>query len=262
MAHSSWGPGWPNCQTQRLDRNFYVDTRWGRVYFPGGVRYELRELIARLVKETSNRGYRFGVPGNPSYGCWGFNCRPVRGRNVPSEHSFGTCVDINAPTNPMGSRLITDMPSWMPNLWNAYGFRWGGDYKTRPDAMHYEFMLSVNDCIRLTAVARSNRLGENRAVAPKPQPKPEPTPTKKDGKMYFLIKGDKSSEWWLTDMMTKRHIEAKGAGEKHSDRDFFIYAIRANGGTVIDDGKGGPQIWEQEKVNDIPVLPNPTAKVS
>jgi hypothetical protein len=67
----------------------------------------------------------------------------------------------------MGSALITDMPSWMPDLWNAYGFRWGGDYVNKKDAMHYEFMGSVAQAAQYTAIARRNRLGENR-VPPKP----------------------------------------------------------------------------------------------
>jgi hypothetical protein len=56
----------------------------------------------------------------------------------------------------------------MPDLWNAYGFRWGGDYITRPDAMHYEFVRSVAEAARLTAVARQNRLGEIRTSPPTP----------------------------------------------------------------------------------------------
>lgn len=166
MAHSSWGPGWPNCQTSRINTNFYVDTKWGRVTFPGGVRNELCELVARLVKECSNRGYRFGVSGNPSYGCWGFSCRSISGTRTPSNHSWGLAVDINAPRNPYTTPLKTDMPSWMPDLWNAYGFRWGGDYRGRQDAMHYEFMGSVQDCISKTALARSKRLGETSTQVP------------------------------------------------------------------------------------------------
>ena len=159
MAHSSWGAGWPNCQTSRINRSFYVDTKWGRVTFPGGVRSELCELISRLVKECSNRGYRFGVAGNASYGCWGYSCRAIAGTSTPSNHSWGIAVDINAPRNPYTSPLKTDMPSWMPDLWNAYGFRWGGDYQGRKDAMHYEFMGSVQDAATKTALARSKNLG-------------------------------------------------------------------------------------------------------
>ena len=256
MAHSSWGPGWPNCQRDKINTKFFSDTRWGRVSFPGGVRHEICELVDRLVKETANRGYRFGVPGNPSYGCWGYNCRSIRGSDEASNHSLGLSIDINAPKNPMGSRLITDMPGWMPDLWNAYGFRWGGDYRNRPDAMHYEFMGSVADAARYTAIARRNNLGGAGAVKTSPTPEDKPA-KRKDLKMLFLIKGDKTNEWWLTDMMTKRHIETAtaGPGEKVGDRDFFLYTYRANGGTVVDNGKGGPQVWEQEKVDDIPVLP-------
>ena len=171
MAHVSWGPGWPNCQYGKIERRFYVDTKWGRVSFPGGVRTEITELLSRLVKETANRGYRFGVVGNPSYGCWGFDCRAIRGSNQPSNHSWGLAVDINAPVNPMGPTLITDMPDWMPDLWNAYRFRWGGDYISRPDAMHYEFVGSVAEAAHFTELARKNRLGEIRTAPPKP-----PTP--------------------------------------------------------------------------------------
>lgn len=185
MTHSSWGPGWPDCQTSKINRNFYVDTVFGRVTFPGGVRKEINELVSRLVKETARRGYRFGVPGNPSYGCWGYNCRAIRGSDRPSNHSWGLAVDINAPTNPMGSTLITDMPGWMPDLWNAYGFRWGGDYISRPDAMHYEFMGSVSDAARFTETARKNHLGEIRTLIPPPTVTGDPMATfffRADGK--------------------------------------------------------------------------------
>lgn len=245
MAHSSWGPGWPNCQYSKINRNFYVDTKWGRVSFPGGVRYEINELVSRLVKETANRGYRFGVVGNPGYGCWGFSCRAIRGSTRPSNHSWGLAVDINAPTNPMGSRLITDMPSWMPDLWNAYGFRWGGDYVTRPDAMHYEYVGSVADAARHTALARQYRLGEVRTT-PKPTPKPAPTTTQpKDDKMYFLMKGDESDEWWLTDLMTKRHMRTSKEAE------FYIWIAAVKGVTVHREANNRPQVWPQEYVSNI-----------
>jgi hypothetical protein len=243
VAHSSWGPGWPNCQVGKINRNFSVDTRWGIVKFPGGVREELCELIERLVKETSNRGYRFGIPGNASYGCWGYLCRAIRGRDVPSEHSWGNCVDINAPKNPMGATLITDMPSWMPDLWNAYGFRWGGDYRTRPDAMHYEFMGTVEDAKRMTELARRNRLGEDRRVTIPGRPVPTPEP--EDDKMYFLIKGDNRPEWWLTDMMTKRHMRSPTEAKS------MLFVIREAGGKVVTAANDEPKVWPQNFVDNI-----------
>jgi hypothetical protein len=164
LAHSSWGPGWPNCNSSLIESNFGVDgTR-----FPGGIRNELVDLVTMLVRETKNRGYRFGNSSDPSYGCWGFSCRAISGSNNPSNHSWGLAVDINAPSNPYTSPLVTDMPSWMPDLWNQYGFRWGGDYSGSQDAMHYEFMGSVTDAANETAKARSNGLGGGAPPTPEP----------------------------------------------------------------------------------------------
>lgn len=162
MAHSSWGPGWPNCQPGRINSGFSVSgTR-----FPGGMRVELVDLTSMLVQETKNRGYRFGNSGDPSYGCWGYSCRAISGSSSPSNHSWGLAVDINAPSNPYTSPLVTDMPGWMPDLWNQYGFRWGGDYSGSKDAMHYEFMESVQAASEHTARARSAGLGGGSAVPP------------------------------------------------------------------------------------------------
>jgi len=128
-----------------------------------------------LVQECKNRGYRFGSSSDPSYGCWGYSCRCISGSNNPSNHSWGLAVDINAPSNPYTSPLVTDMPGWMPDLWNAYGFRWGGDYSGSKDAMHYEFMESVSAASSYTTQARSDGLGGGTG-SPGPEPEPEPIP--------------------------------------------------------------------------------------
>jgi hypothetical protein len=62
------------------------------------------------------------------------------------------------------------MPSWMPDLWNEYGFRWGGDYSGSKDAMHYEFMESVQAAADYTNLARSRGLGGGKPPDP-PKPK-------------------------------------------------------------------------------------------
>src|SRR5215203_5292642 len=162
MTHSSWGPGWPNC-----DSNSIVPLNVDGIQFPGGCRVEIHELLTLLVRETRDNGYQFGTPNDPSYGCWGFNCRCISGTSTPSNHSWGLAVDINAPSNPQRHPLTTDMPDWMPYLWNDYGFRWGGDYSGTPDAMHYEFMGSVQDCEYYTQLARNTGLGSNN-VEPEP----------------------------------------------------------------------------------------------
>lgn len=161
-----WGAGWPDCQGGTIDTSFSVSgTR-----FPGGVRVELCELVSRLVQETKNRGYQFGNDGDPSYGCWGYNCRSISGSNTPSNHSWGLAVDINAPSNPHTDHLVTDMPDWMPELWTEYGFRWGGTYNDRPDAMHYEYMGTPQDAARDTERARACGLGDGGTVPNPPEP--------------------------------------------------------------------------------------------
>lgn len=141
-----WGPGWPNCQRS----NIVTIKRSDGLRLP--VHRGIAELVAYLIDETERRGYDV-VPG----WTWGFACRAIRGSQSPSNHSWGLAVDINAPKNPMGSRLITDMPGWMPELWKAHMFRWGGEYRSRPDAMHYEFMGTPADARRITEDIRRRK---------------------------------------------------------------------------------------------------------
>lgn len=88
-----------------------------------------------LCDETVRRRYRLR-----SGRCLGFACRGIRDSSAPSNHSWGLAVDLHSLANPMGSRLVTDMPRWMPELWTGHGFAWGGAYTGRKDAMHYEYV--------------------------------------------------------------------------------------------------------------------------
>lgn len=152
MAHPSFGKPWP--ADRRADMRKVSDGNDLSVY----VHFELAELVALLMRETERRGYRLNGPGchpnHPQGESWGYARRPIAGTDKPSNHSTGTALDFNAPSNPMTSKLITDMPSWMPALWKSYGFRWGGDYDGRKDSMHYEFMGSVSEARAYTLMAR------------------------------------------------------------------------------------------------------------
>jgi hypothetical protein len=124
-----WGPGWPNCRA--ADQVTISVT--GGAQFP--IRKEIAELVSTLCEATVARGYAIRKPDT-----WGFNCRPIGGTKTASNHSWGLAVDINWQSNPHRAPLTTDMPSWMPEMWKACGFRWGGTYKKKPDTMHYEYM--------------------------------------------------------------------------------------------------------------------------
>lgn len=68
----------------------------------------------------------------------GFNYRNIRGGSKLSQHAFGNAIDINAATNPLGSRG-TDMPANIGDIAAKHGIEWGGTWKNRPDPMHFEW---------------------------------------------------------------------------------------------------------------------------
>jgi hypothetical protein len=85
-------------------------------------------------------------------GC--YNCRAnTSDPSIPSNHSWGTALDVNAASNPYRrDRLITDMPDGMIKEIRALKtkggvtvFRWGGDYRSVKDAMHFEIMATPEE---------------------------------------------------------------------------------------------------------------------
>lgn len=167
MAHASWGPGWPNCQTGKIKTLVRSDG----LRLP--IREELHPLVAFLIDETERRMYDV-IPG----WTWGFACRAIRGSKTKgSNHSTGTAIDLNAPRNGMNtagpgwqrqhSTGHTDMPQWLVPLWEAHGFRSGMNYTGRQDPMHKEFMLSVADAKRLGIdVGQGSAPGQNAGKLP------------------------------------------------------------------------------------------------
>ena len=145
-AQRGWGAGWPSCGGAKAAGTAVVTAD------RSGTRFSVHKRIARLVDliadECERRGYLFksGQTG-------GYNCRAIGGTSSPSNHSWGLAIDINWLTNPMRRPLTTDIPDWMVDLWNRYGFAWGGDYSGTPDAMHFEFMGTPAQADEMTALA-------------------------------------------------------------------------------------------------------------
>lgn len=72
---------------------------------------------------------------------WGYCYRMVRGTTDKlSNHSSGTAIDLNASKHPLAK--IGTFPSekvpMIRALAKKYGLKWGGDYKSRADEMHFE----------------------------------------------------------------------------------------------------------------------------
>jgi D-alanyl-D-alanine carboxypeptidase len=181
-----WGPGWPNCDTSKWIGLEVLSPAGKVVRFPahkvssehgqlkfeeevtfgGSVREEIRELVSLLLQVSERRGFINLQPG----WCWGGACRAIKRSDgtltdTPSNHSWGLALDINAPENPFGGSSHTiERP--MADLWNDYGFRWGGDYSTTKDWMHMEFMGTREDAKGLTDKARKELTEEVDELTP------------------------------------------------------------------------------------------------
>lgn len=232
--HESWGPGWPNCQRDKI-----VPINASGTTFPPGVRAEIAELVVILVEESKRRGYDFGRrgSGDEDYGCWGYYCRNIGGTSSPSFHSWGLAIDINAPSNPMRRPLTTDIPSWMVNLWEDFGWTWGGKWSL-PDPMHFEWAgRSVADAARFTALARE-RFGKpsNPPSLPKPRPPAKPDPVL--GDELPLRRGSRGAR--VARLQAALRIKADGIfGAQTEDRVRLFQAARK----IAVDGIVGPRAW-------------------
>jgi hypothetical protein len=181
-----WGQGWPDCDRSRWVslsilslQGRLIDlpahrllARSGQlifeedVEFPGSVREEIHDLVSLLLQVSERRGYVNLQPG----WCWGGGCRAIKRpdgtfTDQPSNHSWGLALDINAPENAFGAETHT-IPETMARLWNTYGFRWGGDYPTSKDWMHFEFMGTPKDAMAMTEQARADLAEEVDALTP------------------------------------------------------------------------------------------------
>jgi len=75
---------------------------------------------------------------------WGYAFRPIRGQvSGFSNHASGTAVDLNATKHPLGVRntfTLEQASEIRKRLAGRYEsvIRWGGDYESRADEMHFE----------------------------------------------------------------------------------------------------------------------------
>lgn len=68
--------------------------------------------------------------------------RQARGLKITSMHAYGLAVDFNAPKNPLGApEALTAFKgsSLIVKIFERHGWTWGGRWKTRRDAMHFQY---------------------------------------------------------------------------------------------------------------------------
>jgi hypothetical protein len=142
-----------------------------------GASFTVHHLIAPIIKwlidETERRGYLIDHGPADVDDDWSYANRPIRGRNTPSNHSWGLAVDINAQDFPLGS--TKRLPQWIVDLWKAHGFDYGGDWSSRKDPMHFEFNGWPSDARRI-----AGSLGTHVAEQPPTAPPPPSGPSAAD----------------------------------------------------------------------------------
>lgn len=124
------------------------------VAFPNGVRRGDVGTVLRYVAETFHRTVE---PLHLGW-CWGYYYKPIEGSSTLSNHASGTAIDLNAPAHPMGRR-DTFPPARQAAIRRILTYlegavRWGGDYTTRPDDMHFEINASPLTVARVAAKIR------------------------------------------------------------------------------------------------------------
>lgn len=121
-------------------------------------------------------------PGN-----WGYAERKIRGSSTTlSNHASGTALDLNAPRHPLGRRgtfTTAQVRAIRDILEHCEGvIRWGGDYRSRADEMHFEVVAGAAEVHRIANKIRALRL---------PPPPPPARPTE-DDVVFIKTQPDKS----------------------------------------------------------------------
>jgi hypothetical protein len=83
---------------------------------------------------------------------WGYAFRMVRGSTDRlSCHSSGTAIDLNATKHPLGKAgtFPAEKIPMLRALAKKYGLKWGGDFKSRPDDMHFEVNVTAEKAKKL-----------------------------------------------------------------------------------------------------------------
>jgi hypothetical protein len=146
----------------------------------GDVATVLAHLASRFHVEVE--ALDLDVRESPGYDDWGWAYRPIRGQATGfSNHASATAIDLNATRHPRGRRRtftatqkaavrrilddLRDPLTRMPVV------RWGEDYTTVVDGMHFEINADAAAVARVAAAIRS-RHGD--------QPDPPDTPDTED----------------------------------------------------------------------------------
>jgi hypothetical protein len=142
----------------------------GESFVPGVLDDDDVFTVLQYVAEQMNeRVERIWAPGWHEMDDWGFAYRETRGEDSMSCHASGTAIDYNATRHPRltaASRTFTaaQIAEIRKIVAEAGVIRWGGEWDTVPDAMHFEIMGT-----RAEVAAAAARIRETKEEDMKPE---------------------------------------------------------------------------------------------
>jgi hypothetical protein len=102
---------------------------------------------------------------------WGYAVRKISGSQWYSNHSSGTALDLNAQQHPMGvatdktfSKIQIDKIHARLRMYEGC-VMWGGDYRIRPDAMHFEINEPIATVVKKAQGLVKTELGRQICTA-------------------------------------------------------------------------------------------------
>ena len=101
-------------------------------------------LFQGFLDELGNEGYEIRQADTGGYNHRFKRCAtPSDCEGQLSDHSWGTALDVNWTTNPLGTHgdceMTSDLPAGVGVLAERWGLRWGGDFScSSKDPMHVE----------------------------------------------------------------------------------------------------------------------------
>ena len=96
--------------------------------------------LSGALAELEARGLAGLIHPDQYEGC--YVPKLIEDSNSISMHTWGLAVDLNVPTNQRGTH--GDMDPRVVDTFKRWGFRWGGDYHTVPDPMHFELIALMS----------------------------------------------------------------------------------------------------------------------
>lgn len=154
--------GWPVVPNTDAGRRQLAD-----LVLPGGTMPHTVRVLSGDVHTVFRwlvREYHRRVEPIKPAGCWGWNVRKIGNGPDWSNHAAACAVDLNAPDNPDGVPASQVMTAAQIAACHALEresndvLRWGGDYRSDPDAMHWEI---VGSPAQVTALAKKIRNEED-----------------------------------------------------------------------------------------------------